>query len=203
MSNKGKLVRGVGVNDADYPVNITAVIGGRRKALWECRFYRAWVGMLERCYSAKFHDRCPTYIGCSVTPEWHSFSAFRAWMVAQDWEGNHLDKDILHPGNKIYAPDTCVFVSHQLNMFMTDRGAARGEWPIGVHWNRRVGKFVAQCRNPFTGASEYLSLFTCPAEAHEAWRARKHEHACVYADMQTDPRIAKALRARYAQGESL
>lgn len=62
---------------------------------------------------------------------------------------------------------------------------------------------MARCNNPFTLARECLGFFQDPDAAHEAWRARKHEHACVYADMQTDPRIAKALRARYAQGESL
>lgn len=121
-------------------------------------------------------------------------------MLAQDWEGKHLDKDILRPANKVYGPDACVFVPGQLNAFLNDRGAARGEYPIGVTWNRQRGKLLARCCNPFTRKLEHLGYFTDSAEAHEAWRARKHQHAIRYADMQTDSRIAAALRTRYAAG---
>lgn len=200
MLKTRKLVHGVGVNDADYPVNTYAVINGRHKRLWRCPIYRSWRDMLNRCYSAKWHDQFPTYTGCTVDPEWHSFMAFRAWMLSQDWEGKQLDKDILFPGNKVYGPDSCVFVSSQLNSFMIDCCAARGKWPIGVCWAERAGKFIALCRNPFTGKRGHLGYFTDPFEAHEAWRAKKHEYACRYADMQTDPRIAEALKSRYLKG---
>jgi hypothetical protein len=119
-------------------------------------------------------------------------------MASQPWEENQLDKDVLVPGNKVYSPFTCVFLPRHLNLFMTDSGAARGKWPIGVSWYKSRGKLRAICCNPFTGANEYLGLFSCPNEAHEAWRRRKHELACQYADQQTDPRIAAALRSRYA-----
>lgn len=164
--------------------------------------YQAWQSMLERCYSARYQAKRPTYSGCTVTPEWHSFSEFRQWMSRRDHEDKHLDKDILVPGNKIYSPDTCVFVCGQLNAFITDCGSARGRWPIGACWNKRAGKFQAQCNNPFTKKYEYLGLFECPTSAHEAWRARKNELACQYAEQQTDPRVAAALRTRYvARGE--
>jgi hypothetical protein len=119
-------------------------------------------------------------------------------MKTQDWEGKHLDKDILLPGNKMYSPDTCIFVSPALNTFLIDCGAAKGKWPIGVCWNKRFGKFAAQCSNPFTGKRGHIGNFNCPEKAHEAWRARKHEHALRYAEMQTDPRIAEALRTRFS-----
>lgn len=196
-----RLVSGVGTNDSEYPVVVEAVIGGRRKQLWACPIYRTWHNMLERCYDARRLAKFPTYAGCSVAPEWHSFMAFRAWMIGQNWEGMHLDKDILSPGNKTYSPDTCVFVPGDLNNFMTDRGASRGESPIGSSWNKRDQKFRAQCRNPFTLKNEYLGAFVCPAAASAAWRRRKHQHACRYADQQTDPRIAKALRTRYLSQE--
>lgn len=189
----------MGISDADYPINLCAVIGGRKKTLWTCPYYTAWANMMKRCYSAKYQADKPTYNGCSVDPVWHSFSAFRSWMLGQKWEGNHLDKDILQPGNKVYGPDSCVFISGKLNGFICDCGAARGEWPIGVRWDKGAGKLDSRCRNPFTGNREILGYFTDPDEAHEAWRRRKHEHACRYADMQEDPRIARALRIRYAE----
>ena len=203
MRKKDGQVCGVGVNDAAYPVYGFSKIDGRKKLLWICPTYRSWNDMLRRCYGVGEQAVHPTYAGCSVSPDWLSLSVFRAWMLGQPWEGASLDKDLLYPGNKVYGPDTCVFIQSQLNVFLTDRGAARGEWPIGVSRHKASGKFAAQCRNPFTRKGEHLGLFALPEDAHEAWRARKHEHACAYADQQTDPRIAAALRTRYVRKEMI
>lgn len=122
---------------------------------------------------------------------------FRAWMVGHDWEGKQLDKDILVKGNKLYSPNTCAFVDRVVNLFLTDRAAARGEWPIGVRWFEQSQKFMSRCGNPFTKEMEYLGLFHCPNKAHQAWKARKHELACQLADIQADERVAEALRVRF------
>jgi len=197
MQKKNKLVCGVGINDANYVVKPR--INGKMVA---CPFYVAWNNMLMRCYDPKFQAKRPTYIGCSVVPEWLSFMTFRAWMVWQDWQDRVLDKDLLIPGNRVYSPQTCVFISHGLNNFTTDSAAARGEFPLGVYWHRQSGKFMARCSNPFTGKQEHLGLFTCPDEAHEAWRKRKHELALQIAALHADPRIAAALSIRYLKQES-
>lgn len=199
-----KLVYGVGNNDADYSVAITEVIGyvdGKRKQkrVWGCPYYEVWANMLKRCYSAKLHERQPAYKGCSVSDEWITFSVFKNWMMDQEWEGLQLDKDLLIEGNKIYSPETCVFVTQAVNLFTTDRGAARGEWLIGVDWNKRDSKFRAQCRNPITKKNENLGCFTSELDAHEAWLKRKLELAHELAAIQTDPRVAKALIDRYSK----
>lgn len=199
MSQRNRLVFGVGINDADYPVAINARINGRHNRTWTCPFYVAWKNMLARCYSQRFHKHRPTYHGCSVTQEWLTFSAFREWMNGQDHEGKQLDKDILFPGNKVYGPNTCVFVTRQINSFLTDCGSSRGELPIGVC--RDGGRFRAFCRSPFSKKRISLGLFNCPNAAHEAWRSRKHQMSCAYAERQDDPRIAAALRTRYAKTE--
>ena len=118
-------------------------------------------------------------------------------MEKQDWEGLQLDKDLLVEGNKTYSEDTCVFVSPMVNTFTIDRGADRGKWLIGVHWNKEKGKFQSQCSNPFTGDREHLGYFPCEQQAHEAWLKRKLELAHELAAIQTDPRVAKALVERY------
>lgn len=188
------LVYGVGINDADYPVNPT--IGGKRVA---CPFYVKWVGMLERCHSEKHQERQPTYIGCSVNPDWLVFSNFKAWMESQDWQGKELDKDLLFVGNKIYSHETCVFVSSVVNGFLVDRGNRRGKWPLGVNYHKVSGRLRSECRNPFTKKLEHLGYFNCPQEAHQAWKKRKHELALQLADLQTDERVASALRKRYTK----
>lgn len=200
-----KLVCGIGINDADYVTQVketVASVDGKRKQrlLWMCPFYLTWKGMLERCYSAKKQVECPTYVGCTVTTEWHRFSVFKAWMEKQDWEGNQLDKDLLQHSNKVYGPEHCVFVSRQVNVFMIENTANRGEWPLGVYWER-TGKFRAQCCNPFTKKQDRLGRFPCPNEAHQAWLKKKREHAIALAAIQTDARIAKALLDRYASDE--
>lgn len=199
-----KLVHGVGINDAGYVVRKFETIGyvdGKRtrKLVWECPYYRTWKSMLRRCYSAKNQERQPTYRGCSISTEWLVFSNFKSWMEKQDWEGKQLDKDLLFEGNKVYNSETCVFVTQMVNLFTTDRGAARGGQMIGVCWDKNAGKFQSSCCNPFTKKRDYLGLFTCEQQAHNAWLKRKLELAHLLAAEQEDPRVAKALIERYSK----
>ncbi|SDN48200.1 hypothetical protein SAMN05444505_108204 [Pseudomonas syringae] len=195
-SRKPRLVRGVGHNDASYPVYGYSNANGRQKRLWICPFYAAWKDMLERCYSEKFLNRYPTYRGCSVESSWLSLSVFSEWMSRQDHVGKHLDKDILSPGNKIYSAETCAFISPQLNNFLTNTSSIREGLPTGVS-KTTIGRFSARCRNPFTGHDAHIGMFDNPESAHDAWRERKHFHACAYAELQSDHRVAQALRQRY------
>jgi hypothetical protein len=181
-------VCGIGINDADY------VVAKRKgnKIIWICPFYRAWKDMLKRCYNKTELKRHPTYVGCTVCEEWLTFSNFKVWMESQNWEGKQLDKDILGNG-KLYNPKTCAFVLPSTNVFLTDCAASRGEYLIGVYRNKQNGKFRSQCRNPFTKKVEYLGYFHTELEAHFAWKKRKHEHACKLAELETNPRVTKAL----------
>jgi hypothetical protein len=197
MGRKSRKVFGVGINDAGYSVCVYDYVDGKRKKIWECPYYTRWKSMLERSYSKKYIENNPTYIGCSVCEDWLVFSNFKMWMEKQDWENKHLDKDLLDVGNKVYDPYSCVFVPQIVNSFLTDRGNARGEFPLGVYFYK--GKFIAHCRNPFTKKQEYIGRFGCPDQAHLAWKVRKHELACQLAESEyvTDERVAQALRTRY------
>lgn len=190
---KNKLVCGVGINDGGFPSYET--INGKRSMN---PFYRKWASMLERCYSTYDKEKHRTYDECYVCEEWLSLKSFKEWMEQQDWQGKELDKDLLVKGNKVYSPDTCIFISHQLNTFVVDCGSARGRYPLGVSYHSLSGKFNAKCRNPFNGKRESLGYFACMHQAHEAWRVRKHELACQLAEVQEDDRLNKALRMRYA-----
>lgn len=198
VKKSNKLLFGVGTNDLDYSVAIHEKINGKHKIVWTCPYYVRWVRMLERCYSEDYQLRKPTYVGCYTCPEWHLLSNFRAWMITQDWEGKELDKDILFRGNKEYSPDTCVFVERELNLFLGERTAKRGKYPIGVSvHNSKTHPFLAQGNSVITGKSERIGTFDTPEEAHEAWLAFKLEQAYFLASKQTDSRIAKALIDRY------
>lgn len=187
-----KPVFGVGIND--YPGTSSWYIDGVRV---KCPFYRKWVSMLARCYKEEYLKTFPTYLDCYVCDEWKYFSNFRSWMESQDWKGKELDKDVLVEGNKVYSPDTCIFISRGLNSFLNDHAARRGQYPIGVSWHKLTQMFASQCSDPATGKSEHLGLFSTPEEAHQAWKRRKHEHALFYAAQETDPRLIEALKTRF------
>jgi hypothetical protein len=99
--------------------------------------------MLERCYSEKFLERNPSYIGTSVCSEWVYATEFKKWMEQQDWDGKCLDKDIIVPRSKLYSPETSAFVLQATNSFVTTSDAIRGEYPIGVSLYKRTGKYQA------------------------------------------------------------
>lgn len=197
MAGSSKLLFGVGINDSTYPTRHAVNINGSQKTLWECPFYARWKSMLERCYSARWLELHPSYVGTSVCDEWLRFSVFKSWMELQDYVGMDLEKDLIKPGNRVYGPENCIFITESINAFITEAKALKGRWPTGVHFDLRSNKFAAQINNPFTGKRQHLGRFSCPDKAHQVWRSAKHQFACRYADMQTDPRVAEALRTRY------
>lgn len=193
----GRLICGVGVNDAGYTVYEWEMRRGKVHVTWRCPFYQAWSRMIRRCYGESFQKRCPSYIGCSVCEEWLHFSNFRKWMEAQDWQGNHLDKDLIIEGNRVYSPDSCAFISPKLNNFLISGLSRRGRFPIGVSIQKSTGKYVAYCKNPFSGKGENLGSYDSPQEAHRAWKERKYQLACQYSEAIQDDRIAIALIKRF------
>ena len=198
-----KLVFGIGVNDLPYRTEVREELpknGCKRvqKSVFKCPYYTVWKSMLQRCYSKKYLESKPSYVGTSVCGEWLSASAFKKWMELQDWQGKSLDKDIIVRGNKLYSPETCAFVAASTNLFVTACNASRGAYPIGVDLFRRTGEYRAQCGNPFSGERGHLGLFSAPKEAHEAWRKRKHELAQLVAATESDTRIVEALKKRYS-----
>lgn len=193
----GKLVYGVGVNDADYETQKSMRVDGKKVHIWVCPIYSRWKGVIERCYSEKFKIKNSAYMECLTVPEWHYFMTFRSWMIEQDWEGKHLDKDILFPGNKIYGPDTCVFVDRVVNNFILEGASSKLDIPVGVSFHKASGKFQASSRDSIAGKQQYLGIFDDPEEAHKVWLENKLFQARLIAAKQSDPRVAAALIDRY------
>ena len=169
-----KLVCGVGFNDKTRP----CWVDGKN-----VKEYKLWQGMLERCFSEKLQTRRPTYRGCSVSDNFLHYSFFYDWCQEQigfgkvDDKGRSwcLDKDLLFVGNKTYSETTCVFVPNEINTFFTDRGNARGEYPLGVYFHKASGKFEACCR--VNGKLQHLGYFNTPEEAFAVYKPFK-ENLC-------------------------
>jgi hypothetical protein len=193
-----KLIYGVGVNDADYPISRYEKIGGKTKQVWMCPFYQSWLNMFKRVYSKKIHN---TYDSANIRQEWWLFSTYKAWMETQPWEGNELDKDLLIVGNKEYGPATCTFIPQYLNKFLTDSGASRGIYPQGVYFHKASGKFLAQCHDKKAGQQVYLGLFEDSEVAHVEWKKYKYRLAIEYAEelsgLGYDLKIIQALKDRF------
>ena len=194
-------VLGVGINDADYVTQ--PVLPNGKRAI--CPFYRMWKNMLTRCYDEAFKEKHYTYQDCSCDESWLRFSNFKRWAETFDYDSfddKLLDKDIKVVGNKVYSPETCLIVDQRANQFVLASNASRGEYPIGVYW-RNSGKsskaqFVVKCQHYGESYSKTIGRSDCQWEAHKMWQTRKHELACQLAEEQTDERVAKALRERYA-----
>mgnify|MGYP000684030248 FL=1 len=182
-----KLVHGVGINDSWYKTH--TVINGKRIT---CPYYQRWQDMLRRGYSRKLKEKYSTYKDVTVCEDWYLFSKFHQWMEKQDWKDKHLDKDIVCPNNKVYSPETCVFVTGDINMLLINRGAARGKYCQGVNYHKGAGKFQATC-NQGKGKQKYLGLFPTEALAYEAYVNYKHNLILEVADEQEDIRVKNGL----------
>jgi len=183
-----KLVYGVGFNDRKYPV------WAEGKTLKE---YYLWQDLLRRCYSPKYHQRRPTYIGCSASENFKNYSYFYTWCQSQigfGQKGYQLDKDLIFKGNKLYSEDTCLFLPNELNALLIFRKADRGSFPLGVSaWQ---GKFLAQClRRP---EPTFIGYFDTPEEAFNAYKQAKEAYIKLQAEKWKaliDPRAFAALMA--------
>lgn len=139
--------------------------------------YKTWSDMLKRCYSERLHKKFTTYIGCTVIDSWLNFQNFSKWFDQNYYEVDdevmELDKDILVKGNKIYSPDTCVFVPQKINLLFVNRKNKRGNLPLGVY--RKSNKYVAQCN---IGEHKQINLgyFDNYTDAFKAYKTYKESY---------------------------
>lgn len=181
-----KLIYGIGVNDADY--NVRPIIDGKEVP---CPYFRAWRGLLRRCYHTENLKIRPTYKDCTVCDEWLYFSNFRSWMASQDWQGNHLDKDIISVGNKIYSPEFCAFVGCLINQSIRVNESTRGILPIGVYLDQ--GKYKAQISK--YGVNYSLGRYNSMRDASETYKKEKISYLTELSKTCKDKRVSAGLLA--------
>lgn len=131
--------------------------------------YNTWRNMLDRC----FNKKCCNYknygaIGVSVCDEWKNYSNFKKWFndnyYTLEGEKVELDKDILIDGNKIYSPQTCVFVPSTINVLFK-RYKRNNSLPRGV--KKKGDKFTARIVKH--KHEIYLGIYNTPQEAHSVY----------------------------------
>lgn len=154
----------------------------------DTKCYYTWKSMLQRCYDPKYHKKEPTYIGCKASEEFHNFQNFGEWdednYYKVEGEKMCLDKDILIKGNKIYSPDTCIYVPNTINLLFTKRQNDRGSSPIGTRFYN--GKYIVRCGifNPESGKLErkYLGLYGTQEESFQVYKYHKEKTIKQIAD---------------------
>lgn len=169
------------------------------------KVYRTWKSMLQRCYSEEYHKKKPTYIGCETCKEWLNFQEYGKWFERNYYkiEGEQmcLDKDILVKHNKIYSPETCIFVPNTINVLFTKSDKTRGESLIGTS-PRKNGKYEAQCQifNPEIGKSkkEHLGFYDTQEKAFEVYKQFKENYIKQVADYYKNKIPQKLYHAMYS-----
>ena len=188
-------IAGCGIDDTTYPKYEN--VGG--KLIWLCEAYRDWYDLIQRTCNINYKRKHTAYVDCTICEEWKYFSSFKNWVDNQpnkDWKNCQLDKDLLFRGNNQYSPNTCVYISHKVNCFITIRKSSAY---IGTSLHRDGISYIASCRDPSNNKIRgYIGVFPTQLEAHKAWQAKKHEYALRLAEEQEDPRVAKVLQERYA-----
>ena len=175
------LICGVGINDVSENVKDSPI----------SMCYETWDNMIKRCYDKNADKKSPTYKDCTVSDEWHYFSAFLEWYNQHYIERWHLDKDILIKGNKEYGPKTCCFVPREINNLFLRRQRFRGLLPIGVTFTCK--RFRATIN---MGKRVSIGTFNTPEEAFQAYKVAKEAWIKELADKwrdQLEPRVYEAL----------
>lgn len=178
-----------------YLGNTKSAIKGKNK-----KAYITWKNILSRCYN-ETDVSYKNYGGrnCFVCDEWLCFENFEKWYEKNYYEikGQRMciDKDILIKGNKVYSPDTCVFVPNLINCIFTKSNALRGTLPIGVQFER---KFYGELTNMYAARmSQYnfethkkelvfLGCFDNPLEAFYEYKCQKEYYIKCIAELYKD-----------------
>ena len=160
LVERHKKVYGKGVNDLE--INTKKDIS-----------YRIWHNMLSRTVNELNKSKMPAYKDATVCDEWLIYSNFKKWFDNPNngyIEGYELDKDILSKGNKVYSPDTCCFIPHEINSLIRRWERRKGEYPQGVSKNNKNSyKVTVGVR----GTRIYVGTFNTVEDASNAYSRAK------------------------------
>lgn len=170
---KAPLTFGVGYTDGEITKNMKE---------GHLLYYRYWKQILERGYCQKLKQKHPSYKDVTVCKDWHSLKNFRVWFeenYREDWVGYNIDKDLIcdQRKEKIYSPDTCVFLPPRLNTLIIKKYHNRKgkTLPVGVTKKSKGKRYCARCqvgeKQPYV-----IGYFDDPDTAWESYRDFKQKY---------------------------
>ena len=98
--------------------------------------------------------------------------------------------------NTVYGPDTCIFVTAEVNSLITEKQTNNNGLPPGVHYDTKYNKYVAQCQQRGKN-KRYLGRYDTQEEAYEAWLLAKRLVVSDIILRIEDTRVIQALKDRY------
>ena len=192
----------LGIDKEGNTPNVNEFKDGKWRNTWE---YHKWQNMLSRCFDNKLKEKEPTYKDVTCCKRWLCFANFLEDFEILKQEYNwskdeklQLDKDILHKSNKIYSLENCVLVPQWINSLFTKSDAKRGEYPIGVCYNKKSKKYQALCH--VNGKLKGLGYYSTPLEAFNVYKIAKEQeikrvaNECILKGfISKDSRLYKAM----------
>lgn len=159
--------------------------------------------MLARCDPTKpQHTNSPTYSECVIHPDFLDFQKFAAWCQKQigfGVKGYALDKDIVIHGNKVYGPDTCVFVPQALNNLILSKRSDASIHP-GVT-STKYGRYKVTATRG--GKHSYIATFDNVDDAIKCYISLKTSEikriAVLHRGLVDDRVIDKLLGYKYGE----
>lgn len=147
--------------------------------------------MKTRCYNQNYHRERPGYAACTICDEWlEDKRRFYEWVdrnfyVIDGEPTVELDKDILIKGNKLYSPETCIFVPKRINdLFCHINGHTENGLPTGVMYSKKTDKFIATIS--IDKKNKTLGFFETPEEAFAEYKKHKEAEIIHTADIYKD-----------------
>ena len=125
-----------------------------------------------------------SYINTTICEDWLCFDKFEQWYIKN--YPNHivgiklsLDKDLLQQGieNKIYSPETCVFLPHSINTFLAINKPKNTSGYVGVSWYKNRNKWVSQIHIFNEKTYKNLGYFKDIEEASLVYQKARAEQA--------------------------
>lgn len=170
-------------NPYDITVAGVGYLGvGKYKVSKNCKHnepYREWMRILVRCYDESQRFQYSSYAECTVCEEWKCYQNFAQWYEDNFYdigEGRmHLDKDIIYEGNKLYSPETCIFVPQRINMIFMTR-TRKYDLPTGIHKNDGGAKYHVMYNTTYLGSYDDLE------KATDIYKTEKRKHIRNVAD---------------------
>ena len=152
--------------------------------------YSIWNGIYKRCY--KDND---VYEGSFMCDLWrYDKDSFAEWWGSEyyecDGESMAVDKDLLFPGNKGYAPDKCCILPQTLNTMLSNcKKHKMGKWrsarmdlPLGVRYDSKMKMYYGEIKPYGHDVVIRLSYWETPEEAFAEYKRHKQADILIMAD---------------------
>lgn len=176
---------------------------GKYNRIDHLKLYNSWQHMLRRCYDPYTLNKDMSYIDCFVDEYFHNLQNFGGWYEENYYEVKGelmcLDKDILCKNNKIYSPDTCVFVPERINKLFIRNISQRTDLPIGVQYRKDRNKYIARCNITENGREKRIQLgqYKTAKEAFIIYKKFKEGYIKIVADQYRNKIPKKVYEAMY------